>query len=119
VRKTVTYHDPCHIIHGQKLSVPPRALLSQIPGLTVVPLAEADRCCGSAGTYNLTQPEMAQQLQQRKVAHIRATGAEAVVTANPGCIIQIAQGLEAAGARVEVLHLVEVLDESYRNARQS
>jgi glycolate oxidase iron-sulfur subunit len=116
VKKTVTYHDPCHIVHGQKISKPPRALLAQIPGLTVVALKEADWCCGSAGTYNLTQPEMARTLQERKVAHIRATGAEAVVTANPGCIIQIAQGLEAAGAPVKVLHLVEILDESYQNA---
>jgi len=119
VRKTVTYHDPCHIVHGQKISKAPRELLAQIPGLTVVPLTEADRCCGSAGTYNLTQPEMARQLQARKVAHIRETGAEAVVTANPGCIIQIAQGLEAAGAPVKVLHLVELLDESYQSAPQA
>jgi glycolate oxidase iron-sulfur subunit len=116
VNRTVTYHDPCHIVHGQKISKQPRALLAQIPGLKLVPLKEADWCCGSAGTYNLTQPEMAQQLQQRKVAHIRETGAEAVVTENPGCIIQIEQGLEAAGARVQVLHLAEVLDEAYRNA---
>ena len=116
VKKTVTYHDPCHIVHGQKISKPPRALLAQIPGLTVVPLKESDWCCGSAGTYNLTQPEMARTLQERKVAHIRETGAEAVVTANPGCIIQIVQGLEAAGAPVKVLHLAELLDESYRNA---
>ena len=116
VTKTVTYHDPCHIVHGQKISKPPRELLAQIPGVTVVPLAEADRCCGSAGTYNLTQPEMARQLQARKVAHIRETGAEAVVTSNPGCIIQIVQGLEAEGPPVKVLHLVELIDESYRNA---
>jgi len=116
VTKTVTYHDPCHIVHGQKISKPPRELLAQIPGVTVVPLAEADLCCGSAGTYNLTQPEMARQLQSRKVAHIRQSGAEAVVTSNPGCIIQIVQGLEAAGAPVKVLHLVELIDESYRNA---
>src|SRR5262252_3769371 len=116
INRTVTYHDPCHIVHGQKISKQPRALLAQIPGLKLVPLKEADWCCGSAGTYNLTQPEMAQQLQARKVAYIRETGADAVVTANPGCIIQIAQGLEAAGAHVQVLHLAEVLDEAYRNA---
>ena len=119
VNRTMTYHDPCHIVHGQKISKQPRSLLAQIPGLKLVPLKEADWCCGSAGTYNLTQPEMAQQLQQRKVAHIRETGADAVVTANPGCIIQIVQGLEAAGAHVQVLHLAEVLDEAYRNAPTS
>src|SRR5215510_9828537 len=119
VRRTVTYHDPCHVAHGQKIRREPRALLAQIPELTVVELPEADWCCGSAGTYNLVQPEMARRLQDRKIAHIRETGADAVVTANPGCIIQIVQGLEAAGAHVQVLHLAEVLDEAYRNAPTS
>ena len=113
VRRTVTYHDPCHVVHGQKIRTQPRALLAQIPGLKVVDLQEADWCCGSAGTYNLTQPEMATRLQERKIAHVLATGADAVVTANPGCIIQIAQGLRAKGSPVAVLHLVEVLDEAY------
>ncbi|MCI0547526.1 MAG: 4Fe-4S dicluster domain-containing protein [Candidatus Rokubacteria bacterium] len=113
VERTVTYHDPCHVAHGQRIRREPRQLLAQIPGLTLVELPEADWCCGSAGTYNLTQPEMATRLQQRKVANIQATGARTVVTANPGCIIQIAQGLEAAGAPVEVKHIVEVLDEAY------
>jgi glycolate oxidase iron-sulfur subunit len=88
-------------------------LLAQIPGLTLVELSEADWCCGSAGTYNLTQPEMATRLQERKVQNIRATGADAVVTANPGCIIQIAQGLANGGKPVQVLHIVELLDEAY------
>jgi len=114
VRRTVTYHDPCHVVHGQKIRREPRALLAQIPGLRVVELPEADWCCGSAGTYNLVQPEMARRLQERKIAHIRSTGADAVVTANPGCIIQIAQGLGARGDRIEVRHIVEVLDEAYR-----
>jgi glycolate oxidase iron-sulfur subunit len=109
----VTYHDPCHVAHGQKIRKEPRALLAQIPGLRVVELREADWCCGSAGTYNLTQPEMATRLQARKVANIAATGADAVVTANPGCIIQIAQGLLAGGTPVEVLHIVELLDQAY------
>jgi glycolate oxidase iron-sulfur subunit len=113
VGRTVTYHDPCHVVHGQKVRAQPRALLAQIPGLRVVELAEADWCCGSAGTYNLTQPEMATRLQERKIAHVRATGADAVVTANPGCIIQIAQGLAAKGSPVQVLHIVEVLDQAY------
>jgi glycolate oxidase iron-sulfur subunit len=113
VRRTVTYHDPCHVVHGQKISRPPRALLAQIPGLTLVDLKEADWCCGSAGTYNLTQPEMARRLQERKVANIEATRADAVVTSNPGCIIQIAQGLRAAGTPIDVLHIVEVLDQAY------
>jgi glycolate oxidase iron-sulfur subunit len=113
VSRVVTYHDPCHVVHGQKIRTQPRALLAQVPGLRLVELPEADWCCGSAGTYNLLQPDMARRLQQRKVANIRETGADAVVTANPGCIIQIAQGLAAAGAPVEVLHIVEVLDRAY------
>ncbi len=113
VRRTVTYHDPCHVVHGQKIRNQPRALLAQVPGLRVVDLKEADWCCGSAGTYNLTQPEMATRLQERKVAHVRASGADAVITANPGCIIQIAQGLRAQGSPIQVLHLVELLDQAY------
>ncbi len=113
VERTVTYHDPCHVVHGQKIRTQPRALLAQVPGLRVVELKEADWCCGSAGTYNLTQPEMAARLQERKIAHVQATGADAVVTANPGCIIQIAQGLAAKGSPIQVLHIVEILDQAY------
>ena len=116
VRRTVTYHDPCHVAHGQKIRKEPRALLAQIPGLAVVELREADWCCGSAGTYNLTQPEMAGRLQARKIANIEATKADAVVTSNPGCIIQIVQGLRAKGNAVEVLHIVELLDQAYGGA---
>ena len=110
---TVTYHDPCHVVHGQKIRIAPRTLLAQIPGLRVVDLAESDWCCGSAGIYNLTEPEMAGRLLRRKVRHVLATGATAVVTANPGCILQIQQGLREAGSRVDVLHLVEILDRAY------
>ena len=114
--RTVTYHDPCHVAHGQKIRKEPRALLHQIPGLTVKELHEADWCCGSAGTYNLTQPEMAGRLQARKIANIEASKADAVVTSNPGCIIQIVQGLRAKGDAVEVLHIVELLDQAYGGA---
>jgi glycolate oxidase iron-sulfur subunit len=110
---TVTYHDPCHVVHGQKIRTAPRALLAQIPGLRVVDLPESDWCCGSAGIYNLTQPEMAGRLLRRKVRHVLGTGAAAVVTANPGCILQIQQGLREAGSPVDVLHLIEILDRSY------
>ena len=119
VPMTVTYHDPCHVIHGQKIRNQPRQLLGQIPGLTLVELKEADWCCGSAGIYNLTQPEMAARLQERKVQHILATGAAAVVTANPGCIIQIVQGLRARGSPIKVLHLVEILDAAYRRGPEA
>src|SRR5437879_3762753 len=110
---TVTYHDPCHVVHGQKLRGEPRRLLAQIPGLRIVELTESDWCCGSAGIYNLTQPEMATRLLQRKVSHVLATGADAVVTANPGCILQIQAGLAAQRSAMRVLHLVELLDRAY------
>ena len=93
-----------------------RALLAQLPGLRIVDLPESDWCCGSAGIYNLTQPEMATRLLRRKVRHVLATGAEAVVTANPGCILQIEQGLREAGASVKVMHLVELLARAYGDA---
>ncbi len=117
VRMTVTYHDPCHVVHGQKIRKEPRELLAQVPGLTVVDLPESDWCCGSAGIYNLTQPEMATRLLERKVAHVVETGAEAVVTANPGCILQIQAGLAARGARVRVLHIVDILDRACSGSR--
>jgi glycolate oxidase iron-sulfur subunit len=110
---TVTYHDPCHVVHGQKIRSAPRQLLAQIPGLRMVDLPESDWCCGSAGIYNLTQPEMATRLLHRKVRHVRSTGADAVVTANPGCILQIQQGLGEAGSSMKVLHLIEILDRAY------
>ena len=110
---TCTYHDPCHVVHGQKIKSEPRQLLAQIPGLRLVELAESDWCCGSAGIYNLTQPEMATRLLHRKVGHVLATQAEALVTANPGCILQIQAGLSAHDAKVNVLHLVEILDRAY------
>jgi glycolate oxidase iron-sulfur subunit len=113
VPMTVAYHDPCHVVHGQKIRTQPRWLLAQIPDLTLVELTESDWCCGSAGIYNLTQPEMAERLLNRKVNHIIETGAQAVVTANPGCILQIQQGLRARGRDVQVLHIVEVLDQAH------
>jgi glycolate oxidase iron-sulfur subunit len=113
VPMTVTYHDPCHVVHGQKIKREPRQLLAQVPGLTVVDLAESDWCCGSAGIYNLTQPEMASRLLARKVDHVVATGAAAVVTANPGCILQIQQGLRERGRELPVMHIVQILDRAY------
>jgi glycolate oxidase iron-sulfur subunit len=113
VPMTVAYHDPCHVVHGQKIRAEPRRLLAQIPGLKLVDLTESDWCCGSAGIYNLTQPEMADRLLERKVRHVIASGAEAVVTANPGCILQIEQGLRERGSNVKVLHIVEILDRAH------
>ena len=113
VAMTVTYHDPCHVVHGQKIRRQPRELLAQVPALRVVDLRESDWCCGSAGIYNLTQPEMADRLLRRKVRNVVATGADAVITANPGCILQIQAGLRAQGDERPVLHLIEILDRAY------
>jgi glycolate oxidase iron-sulfur subunit len=109
----VTWDDPCHLLHGQKIREQPRALLAAIPGLEVVPLEEADWCCGSAGTYNVTQPDLARSILERKVANIVRTGADTVVTANPGCLMQIQSGLRQAGSNVRVVHLLDLLDEAY------
>lgn len=109
VHATATYHDACHLAHGQRVTQEPRTLLAAVPGLRTVPLVEADMCCGAAGTYNLTQPEMARALGQRKVRHIAATGAGVVVTANTGCAMQIEREARAAGLAVKVEHPVTLL----------
>jgi glycolate oxidase iron-sulfur subunit len=111
---TVTYHDACHLCHGQKITAQPRELLGKIPGLDLKPLTESMWCCGSAGIYNLIQPEMADKLLQRKLDHIAATGATIVATGNPGCLLQIQNGLAARGAKVETLHPVTLLARAYR-----
>ena len=108
-----TYHDACHLAHGQGVRAAPRRLLSAIPGLELVEMGEADMCCGSAGSYNLTEPDMAQRLRERKIGHIVASGAECVVVGNPGCALQIRAGLAARGANVRVAHPVELLDQAY------
>jgi glycolate oxidase iron-sulfur subunit len=106
---TVTYHDACHLAHGQRIRREPRALLERIPGLRTVPLAESEQCCGSAGIYNLLEPEMADRLLERKIDRIVETGARTVVTGNPGCMLQIAKGARARGLDLEVVHPVELL----------
>lgn len=117
LRARVAYDDPCHLIHGQKVSKQPRALLAAIPELEVVPLAEADMCCGSAGTYNVTQPELSRQLLHRKMEHVKRSGAEILVTANPGCLMQLQSGVRQAGMRMEVVHLMDLLDRAYAPPR--
>ena len=116
LRVRVAYDDPCHLLHGQKIKDQPRAMLAAIPELSVLPLTEADWCCGSAGTYNVTQPELSAKLLKRKVGHITSSGAELLVTANPGCQMQIAAGLRAARAPVTVIHLMDLLDRAYRES---
>jgi glycolate oxidase iron-sulfur subunit len=110
----VTYHDACHLSHGQKITAQPRDLLAKIPGLDVRPLAESMWCCGSAGIYNLIQPEMAEKLLQRKIEHIAATGATIVATGNPGCLLQIQNGLRARGIHITAVHPVSLLAQAYR-----
>ena len=109
--KMVTYHDACHLAHAQRITKQPRELVKAVAGKNFVELPESDVCCGSAGSYNLTEPEMAERLQRRKVENILKTGAEVVVTTNPGCILQIRAGLKSAGAgHVEVLHIADFLN---------
>lgn len=106
----VTYHDACHLAHPQRITRPPRDLVKAVAGSNYVELPEADVCCGSAGSYNLTEPAMAHRLQQRKLAHILATKADIVVTTNPGCLLQIQAGLKSAGRTdIRALHLADYL----------
>jgi glycolate oxidase iron-sulfur subunit len=114
LNRTVTYHDACHLFHGQKVKQQPRELLGAIPGLAIVNLKESDWCCGSAGIYNITNQEMASQLLERKMNNISATGAHVVVTANPGCMMQIALGAQQKGLDLVVMHPIQLLDESYQ-----
>jgi glycolate oxidase iron-sulfur subunit len=111
---SVTYHESCHLVHGQKVFRQPRALLRMIPGVSLIELPEATWCCGAAGIYAITQPEQAELLLTRKVANIVSTGAECVAAANPGCQLQLARGLDAAGLRVDVVHPISLLARAYR-----
>ena len=115
--EVVTYHESCHLTHGQKVVSQPRELLKAIPGMKLVELPEANWCCGSAGIYNLTQPEMAGQLLDRKIKHIKSTGATTVATANPGCLLQLINGAAKEGFRLRVVHPITLLAEAYRAER--
>jgi glycolate oxidase iron-sulfur subunit len=112
-----TYHDACHLGHAQKIREAPRRILAQIPGLQLIDLPETELCCGAAGTYNLTQPEMAGQLSQRKLNNVLSTGAQVVITGNIGCIMQIAREARMQGHQLQVLHPMDLLDKSYRGER--
>lgn len=110
----VTYHEACHLCHGQKITSQPRQLLKLIPGLTLIELPESTWCCGSAGIYNLIQPEMAGNLLERKLGHIKSTRAETVATGNPGCLLQVQHGARSAGLKLRVVHPITLLAEAYR-----
>jgi glycolate oxidase iron-sulfur subunit len=112
--ESVTYHEACHLCHGQQITAQPRAVLKVIPGLQLRELPESTWCCGSAGIYNITQPEMANELLDRKVKHIASTGASCVAMGNPGCSLHIQNGLKRAGVEVSVKHPVTLLAEAYR-----
>jgi glycolate oxidase iron-sulfur subunit len=111
---TATYHDACHLGHAQKIREAPRRLLAKIPGLKLKELPETELCCGAAGTYNLTEPEMSGRLSERKMQNIVSTGARVVITANAGCLLQIAREARKQGEKLWVAHPVDLLDLSYR-----
>ncbi|MCC7105858.1 MAG: 4Fe-4S dicluster domain-containing protein [Chloroflexi bacterium] len=116
VRKTVTYQDACHLVHGQGVRQQPRELLRAIPGLTLVEMTDSDTCCGSAGIYNLTHPDLSQQILTPKMENIKATRAETLVVPNPGCAMQISYGARQRAMDLEVMHVVDLLDQAYRAA---
>lgn len=113
VARRVAYHDACHLAHGQGIRVQPRTLLAAIPGLELVELGESEVCCGSAGSYNLTQPELADRLGRRKARHVLDSGADVVAAGNPGCVLQIRGSLSRLGQPRPVVHPVEILAEAY------
>ena len=113
LRRRVTYHDPCHLLNTQKVRSQPREMLRAIPGIDLVELPDSNWCCGSAGIYNITHPAMAQQVLKRKIDAIATTGADILVTANPGCLMQIGMGIRERGLPTQVMHISEVLDMAY------
>ena len=117
-RLSLTYHDSCHLCHGQKVVKQPREVLRRIPGIDLVELPESSWCCGSAGIYNITQPEQATKLQIRKMENIARTGCATVATANPGCHLQIENGFKLTGAEGTVHHPVSLLAKAYRAANK-
>jgi glycolate oxidase iron-sulfur subunit len=112
VAKRVVYQDACHLLHAQRVSKQPRDLLRRIPGVDLTEIEEAGLCCGSAGVYNVTNPVQSRQLQQRKLDHCLAASPEVIVTANPGCLLQLQTGLAERGSSVQVKHLATILDEA-------
>lgn len=113
VKRTVTYQEPCHLAHAQRITQQPRALLQSVPGLELVEMKESSLCCGSAGIYNLLRRDFADKLGDRKARNTAATGAAAVVTANPGCFLQLRSTLKRNGSAMGVQYIVELLDEAY------
>jgi glycolate oxidase iron-sulfur subunit len=119
IEAAVTYHDSCHLAHAQKVTDAPRRMIAKIPGIEVRDLPEAGICCGSAGTYNLFEAEMADRLAGRKLQNILSTGADIVLAANAGCLLQILAEVRRQKAKVRVMHPMDLLDLSYRDAKPS
>jgi glycolate oxidase iron-sulfur subunit len=117
VERSVTYHEACHLCHGQKITAQPRQVLRAIPGLKLVEIPESTWCCGSAGIYNLIQPEMANQLLDRKIDRIKSTKVTTVATGNPGCLLQLVNGARKHGVNLRVAHPITLLAEAYRNEK--
>jgi glycolate oxidase iron-sulfur subunit len=113
IDRRATYQDPCHLAHGQGVRAQPRRLLQSIPGLVVVEMRDPDRCCGSAGIYNITHPDIAMQVLDAKMENIAAAQPEIIVTGNAGCMLQLQLGVHRAGLNAEVLHVMELLDRAY------
>ncbi len=117
IEATATYHDSCHLAHAQRVAAAPRRLLAKIPGLDIRDLPEAGVCCGAAGTYNLTAPEMSDRLSRRKIENIISTGARIAITANAGCTLQLQREVRQAGLAIQVMHPMELMDLSYRGEK--
>ena len=116
IRRTVTLQESCHLVHAQRIKAAPRELLAAIPGLQLRDMVHPDLCCGSAGLYMVTQPEMSTHILDARLAEIAATGAETIVTGNPGCMMQLQRGVRRAGLKADVRHLIELVDEAYTTA---
>ena len=114
IEARVAYHDACHLAHAQRIRAEPRRLLQQIPGLDVCEIPDGDQCCGSAGTYNLFEPESAREIGDRKADNVLKTGTRLIASANPGCTLQIQARLRARGESIESMHPIELLDQSIR-----
>ena len=119
LKARVAYHDACHLVHGQKISQQPRDLLRAIPELELVELPEATWCCGSAGLYNITEPEMSMALLERKMKHIASTGATIVAAGNPGCLGQLRYGAKKFGVNVEVVHPITLVSRAHRGLQET
>lgn len=117
IHKRVTYHDACHLAHGQGISTEPREILQNIPGIKIVEMANADRCCGSAGIYNITNPEMADAILESKMNHV-PDDIEIISMGNPGCMLQMALGVKKHGRRQEIVHTIQLLDLAYQKEKE-